>query len=105
MKRAGDEMDGEPVELIARHHPRREKSPYERLLGDAMRGDAALFTRDDVVEAAWRVVDPISARMPRRVIPYEPGRGVRRRRESSPSEARAGTIRSRKPVVAMLSAA
>ena len=36
-----------------------EESPYERLLGDAMAGDGALFTREDAVEAAWAVVDPI----------------------------------------------
>jgi glucose-6-phosphate 1-dehydrogenase len=59
VKRVGEGMRGEPVELIARHEPRREKLPYERLLGDAIRGDTALFTRDDSVEAAWRVVDPI----------------------------------------------
>jgi len=33
--------------------------PYERLLGDAVDGDAALFAREDAVEAAWRVVDPV----------------------------------------------
>ena len=59
VKQAGEEMRGEPVELIVRRQPRREKSPYERLLGDAIRGDTALFTRDDSVEAAWRVIDPI----------------------------------------------
>jgi len=59
VKQAGEEMRGEPVELIAHRQPRREKSPYERLLGDAIRGDAALFTRDDCVEAAWRVIDPV----------------------------------------------
>ena len=32
---------------------------YERLLMDAMRGDATLFTRDDEVEAQWRIIDPI----------------------------------------------
>jgi hypothetical protein len=36
-----------------------EMTPYERLLGDALRGDASLFTSGDCVEAAWRVVDPI----------------------------------------------
>ena len=36
-----------------------EESPYERLLGDAMIGDGALFTREDAVEAAWAVVDPV----------------------------------------------
>jgi glucose-6-phosphate 1-dehydrogenase len=59
VKQAGEEMRGEPVELIVRRRPRREKSPYERLLGDAIRGDTALFTRDDSVEAAWRVIDPV----------------------------------------------
>ena len=35
------------------------RSPYERLLGDALTGDGALFTREDAVEAAWAVVDPV----------------------------------------------
>ncbi len=59
VKRAGDEMLGESVELVARRSPASEDLPYERLLGDAMAGDASLFTRDDSVEAAWRVIDPI----------------------------------------------
>ena len=50
----------------------RDDLPYERLLGDALRGDASLFTRDDSVEAAWRVVEPVlaSAAPP---AEYEPG--------------------------------
>jgi glucose-6-phosphate 1-dehydrogenase len=59
VKRVGEEMRGEPVELIARHEPLGEKPPYARLLGDAIRGDTSLFTRDDCVEAAWRVVAPV----------------------------------------------
>jgi glucose-6-phosphate 1-dehydrogenase len=59
VKRVGEEMRGEPVELIARHEPLGEKLPYARLLGDAIRGDTSLFTRDDCVEAAWRVVAPV----------------------------------------------
>jgi glucose-6-phosphate 1-dehydrogenase len=59
VKRAGEEMDGEHVELLACRELHGEKSAYERLLGDAIRGDPMLFTRDDCVEAAWRVVDPI----------------------------------------------
>ena len=47
------------MELVARHCPSGEKSPYERLLGDAIQGDTSLFTRDDSVEAAWCVVEPI----------------------------------------------
>ena len=71
-KRSGEEMRGEPVELIARHHSASEKSPYERLLGDAVRGDTSLFTQDDCVEAAWRVVDPVLSD-PKPVVEYEPG--------------------------------
>lgn len=52
-------MHGEPVELVARHEPRSEQLPYERLLRDALRGDPSLFTSDDSVEAAWRVIDPV----------------------------------------------
>ena len=59
VKHAGEEMRGDGVELIARHQHADEKSPYERLLGDALHGDAGLFTNDEAVEAAWRVVDPI----------------------------------------------
>jgi glucose-6-phosphate 1-dehydrogenase len=72
VKIPGDKMQGEPVELIARHHPRREKSPYERLLGDAIRGDAALFSSDETVEAAWAVVDNL-LHHEKPVVPYEPG--------------------------------
>src|SRR5712675_2048929 len=72
VKRNGEQMHGEPVELIARHHSESEKSPYERLLGDAIRGDPSLFTQDACVEAAWRVVDPVlSGGLP--VTEYEPG--------------------------------
>ena len=55
----GEAMVGEEVELVARRHSGDGMSPYERLLSDAMRGDASLFARKDSVEAAWRVVDPI----------------------------------------------
>src|SRR6185312_3151399 len=59
VKMHGEAMVGEAVELIARRHPGDEMRPYERLLGDALRGDASLFTSGDCAEAAWRVVDPI----------------------------------------------
>jgi glucose-6-phosphate 1-dehydrogenase len=59
VKRDGKEFVGEQRELhLVDEHPR-EESPYERLLGDAMIGDGALFTREDAVEAAWAVVDPV----------------------------------------------
>lgn len=58
IKKAGEGMLGEQVELIARNRPEGAKSPYEQLLGDAINGDASLFTRDDSVEEAWRIVGP-----------------------------------------------
>ena len=47
-----------------------EEPPYERLLGDAMAGDGALFTREDAVEAAWAVVDPV-LKTHHRARPYQ----------------------------------
>jgi glucose-6-phosphate 1-dehydrogenase len=72
VKRAGDGMRGEDVELLARHQDADEKSPYERLLGDAIRGDNGLFTSDAAVEAAWRVVDPVVGDGAK-VETYDPG--------------------------------
>ena len=72
VKRSGEDMRGEPAELVARHRSQADKSPYERLLGDAIHGDTQLFTQDDSVEAAWRVVDPVlKDSLP--VVEYEPG--------------------------------
>ncbi len=72
VKMIGEEMRGEAVELIARHESRIEKSPYERLLSNAIAGDESLFTRDDSVEAAWRIVDPILGQ-DTPVLEYAPG--------------------------------
>lgn len=72
IKQPGEAMLGEAVELVARHRPEVGMSPYERLLGDAIRGDSALFTTDEAVEAAWAVVDPILT-SPMPVHEYEPG--------------------------------
>jgi glucose-6-phosphate 1-dehydrogenase len=72
VKRDGEDMLGESVELTARHNSPSEKSPYERLLGDAIRGDPALFTQDATVEAAWEVIDPVLTGAPP-VVEYEPG--------------------------------
>ena len=52
-------MWGEGVELIVHSHHTESMPPYERLLGDAMRGDPTLFVREDAVEAAWEVAEPI----------------------------------------------
>jgi glucose-6-phosphate 1-dehydrogenase len=59
VKLAGEEFIGEQRELYLSEEQTGEESPYERLLGDAMAGDGALFTREDAIEAAWVVVDPI----------------------------------------------
>ncbi len=59
VKMPGEAMVGEAVKLVVRQSPADEMTPYERLLGDAIRGDATLFVREDGVEAAWAVVDPI----------------------------------------------
>jgi glucose-6-phosphate 1-dehydrogenase len=58
-KRPGDKMLGETVLLDACHESASERPPYQRLLGDAMRGDQLLFAREDGVLAAWRVVEPV----------------------------------------------
>jgi glucose-6-phosphate 1-dehydrogenase len=58
-KLPGEAMRGEDVELVACHDRSDEMGPYERLLRDAMRGDPMLFAREDSVEEAWRVVEPV----------------------------------------------
>ncbi len=79
VKSAGKEFVGEQHELHLIEEQSGAESPYERLLGDAMAGDGALFSREDAVEAAWRVVDPVLKRHSR-VRPYK-------RRSWGPKEA------------------
>ncbi len=69
----GKEIAGEPVEMQVSRHPTPESvGAYERLLGDAMVGDATLFAREDYVEEAWRIVDPVlHAKVP--TYEYDPG--------------------------------
>src|SRR5579863_7130601 len=73
-KRPGEGMFGEPVELSVVNNADQVGvlEAYERLLGDAMTGDATLFARQDVVEAAWAIVDPILVDAGP-VFAYEPG--------------------------------
>ena len=59
VKADGERMVGQSLELKAVDQQPDEMTPYERLLGDALRGDQTLFARQDVVEEAWRIVDPI----------------------------------------------
>jgi len=72
VKRQGEDFVGDQRELYLLDSQPDEEAPYERLLGDAMAGDGALFTREDAVEAAWAVVDPILATH-HRAYPYKPG--------------------------------
>jgi glucose-6-phosphate 1-dehydrogenase len=63
---------GQEVELRVNHHPTAdEMDAYERLLGDAMAGDASSFAREDYVEEAWRIVDP-ALKAPTPVYEHEP---------------------------------
>jgi glucose-6-phosphate 1-dehydrogenase len=59
VKLPGETMNGEDVELVATHQRGDEMSPYERLLGDALRGDQSLFAREDAIEAQWRIVNGV----------------------------------------------
>jgi glucose-6-phosphate 1-dehydrogenase len=69
---AGERMAGQQTEMIASHHPDAEEmDAYERVLGDAMAGDATLFAREDYVEEAWRIVDPLLKKATP-VYAYEP---------------------------------
>jgi glucose-6-phosphate 1-dehydrogenase len=72
VKVPGEPMVGEEVELIATHQTGSDMAPYERLLGDALRGDQTLFANEEAVEAQWRVVDPVLSD-PAPCIAYEPG--------------------------------
>jgi glucose-6-phosphate 1-dehydrogenase len=72
VKLAGQEFKGEPRELYLSEEQVGTESPYERLLTDAMNGDGALFTREDSVEAAWAVVEPVLKKH-HRALPYKRG--------------------------------
>ena len=65
VKRTGKDFVGDQRELLLIDERHGEEAPYERLLGDAMAGNGALFTREDAVEAAWAVVEPVLVRHPR----------------------------------------
>jgi glucose-6-phosphate 1-dehydrogenase len=75
-KQPGEAMQGQAVELSVTEQPGPGSSgrlgDYERLLGDAMAGDATLFARQDVVEAAWAIVDPV-IHGPSPMFEYDPG--------------------------------
>jgi glucose-6-phosphate 1-dehydrogenase len=72
IKAPGEAMVGQETELYACNSHADEMTPYERLLGDALRGDPTLFARQDAVEVAWDVVDRLLASGPQ-AEPYVPG--------------------------------
>ncbi|MEO8156916.1 MAG: glucose-6-phosphate dehydrogenase [Betaproteobacteria bacterium] len=72
VKRAGKNFVGDQRELFLLDEQPAEEAPYERLIGDAMTGNGALFTREDVVEAAWAVVEPVLTKH-EHALPYRRG--------------------------------
>ena len=72
VKQPGERMVGTDVEMRLTEQQATYVPPYQRLLGDAMQGVGDLFGREDIVDAQWRVVDPIlDDRTP--LYTYEPG--------------------------------
>jgi glucose-6-phosphate 1-dehydrogenase len=64
VKHPGERMTGDDVELMLAERAVSLIPPYQRLLGDAMRGNDELFGREDVVDAQWRIVQPILTNPP-----------------------------------------
>jgi glucose-6-phosphate 1-dehydrogenase len=78
-KRPGEEMVGDPLELSVVEDVKGQMDAYERLLGDAMVGDATLFGSQEVIEASWAIVDPVLGE-PEKLYEYKCG-------TTGPSEA------------------
>jgi glucose-6-phosphate 1-dehydrogenase len=72
VKRPGEIMRGEDVELILTEQETAFKPPYQRLLADAMLGIGDLFGRHDIVDAQWRIVEPVLNDTAPPIV-YEPG--------------------------------
>jgi glucose-6-phosphate 1-dehydrogenase len=72
VKHPGKKFVGDQLELILNEEQTGAEPPYARLLGAAMVGEGSLFTREDSVEAAWAVVDPVLDSHSK-AIPYAPG--------------------------------
>ncbi len=71
-KQPGEIMAGDQTELEVSSDPSDDDPPYQRLIGDALKGDQELFARSDAVQASWRIVDEaLSAQSP--VYSYKPG--------------------------------
>jgi len=72
VKQPGERMVGDDVELILSEQSATYRPPYQRLLGDAMHGNGDLFGREDIVDAQWRIVEPILDNVTP-LYAYEPG--------------------------------
>ncbi len=72
VKTPGEQMVGRDVELEMHRQAADDMPPYQRLLGDASRGISELFSRQDIIEAQWRIVEPILGNVTP-LYPYEPG--------------------------------
>ncbi len=72
VKRVGQEFVGDQQELDLLYEQSQEETPYARLLTDVMVGNGTLFTREDAIEAAWAVVEPV-LKTHHPVLPYQPG--------------------------------
>jgi glucose-6-phosphate 1-dehydrogenase len=72
VKLPGERMVGNDVELHLQRQPAADEPPYQRLLGDAMRGIGDLFARQDLVEAQWRIIEPVLGNVAP-AYSYEPG--------------------------------
>ncbi|WP_141735515.1 glucose-6-phosphate dehydrogenase [Oligoflexus tunisiensis] len=72
VKKPGELLVGEAIELLAHHQSQDVMSAYERLIGDAVIGDTALFARQDAVETSWRIVDQVLGNAAH-LYEYEPG--------------------------------
>jgi glucose-6-phosphate 1-dehydrogenase len=72
VKLPGERMVGEDVEMILTEQAPSMLPPYQRLLGDAVHGLGELFGRDDIVDAQWRIVEPILDNVTP-IYPYESG--------------------------------
>jgi glucose-6-phosphate 1-dehydrogenase len=72
VKTPGEQMAGSDVELVLKRQAKVDEPPYQRLLGDAMRGNGELFAREDSVEAQWRIAQPILGNVTP-LYSYEPG--------------------------------
>jgi glucose-6-phosphate 1-dehydrogenase len=59
VKTPGERMVGHDLELLVHRQAANDIPPYERLLGDASRGNSELFSRQDIIEAQWRIVEPV----------------------------------------------